>query len=74
MGAAEAIERNGREIQEHESLGHVSAKGEEEAVEKERGEGRRRHLMASHGIRSHRTQRRWHLGLPDLRSQKIVVN
>lgn len=37
MGAAEAIERNGREIQEHESLGHVSAKGEEEAVEKERG-------------------------------------
>lgn len=72
MGAAEAIERNGREIQEHGSLGHVNAKGEEEAVE-ERGEGRRG-TVAPHGIRGHRTQRRWHLGLPDLRSQKIVVN
>lgn len=50
MGAAEAIERNGREIQEHESLGHVSAKGEEEAVEKERGEGRK---GAPHGISWH---------------------
>lgn len=70
MEGAEVIERSRREIQEHRSLRHVSAKREEEAV-KERGEGRR---VAPHGIRGHRTQRRWHLGLPDLRSQKIVVN
>lgn len=38
MGAAEVTKRNGKEIQEHSSLGHVNTKEEERMEEEEEEE------------------------------------